>query len=150
NLRRDLEGAQPVETRDDKPLPVLRTLFIVERSNRLQTALRDGFKRLGFRVLLSGEPARAFERFRMQPYDALIIDAGTVGPDGREYFERILAEARVRKLPCVGVLFLKEDQGSWKDQIASAVNQAVMVQPVSIKQLYDKLQELSAAADGKS
>lgn len=140
------ESAAKVEgPAEKKPAPVLRTIFIVERSMRLQSSMRDGFKKLGYRVLLSADPDRAMDRFRMQPFDALVVDGGSTGSDGRACFERVLAEARKRNLPCTGVMFLKESQADWMKEIAPAANQAVLMRPVTIKQLHDKLQELRAS-----
>ena len=71
----------------------------MERDERLQDALREKFKGLGFRVLMSSEPTRALDRFRQQPFDALIVDAGTAGDDGRLVFQQILAETDAKSWP---------------------------------------------------
>ena len=55
--------------------------------------MRDKFKEMGFRVLIAADPQRALDRFRQQPYDALIVDARTTGEDGRVVFEHIMDEA---------------------------------------------------------
>jgi hypothetical protein len=119
-----------------------RTLFIVEKSTRLQDALRQGFKKLGFRVFMSTEPDRALDRFHQLPYDALLIDAATVGEEGRKIFEKILAEARGRTLPAVGILILANHQAGWAKEIPTFGNLAVVVRPITIRQLNKKLQEL--------
>ncbi|MFO0925689.1 MAG: hypothetical protein U0736_01460 [Gemmataceae bacterium] len=38
-------------------------------------------------MLLAVDPIRALDRFRQQPYEALIVDVGTVGDDGLLVFE---------------------------------------------------------------
>src|SRR5262249_47037266 len=72
NARRDVEG------RSANGSGSQRTLFLVERNETLQDKMRERFKELGYRVLLAGDPSRAADRFRQQPFDALILDARTV------------------------------------------------------------------------
>src|SRR5262249_9941902 len=97
-VRRDLEGRNAVSL----PGPGHRSIFVVESNERLQDALRDKFKALGYRVYLAADPIRALDRFRQQAYDALILDAGTTGEDGLLTFDRVMSEAERQRLPCVG------------------------------------------------
>lgn len=144
SLRREL-GGEANGARSQTAAPAPQTLFIVETSTRLLNALRDGFKKLGYRVLVSADPQRAVDRFRMQPFDALIVDAATTHEEGRAAFLQIMVEARKRRSSCVGVLVLKESQAAWKDEIPPAENQSILVRPVTIKQLHEKLLEMKKA-----
>jgi CheY-like chemotaxis protein len=145
SARQDLD-APPVELKPGLPLagPAARTVFVVERDERLQNAVRNKFKELGYRVLLAADPARAIERFRQQPYDALVLDAGTTGEEGRYVFERIVAEAERQALGFSGILILKGDQADWAEEIQPAPHVAVLIKP-TLKQVYQKLQELVPA-----
>src|SRR5205823_571965 len=136
DVRRDLEGKK------DKSTPTTRSLFIVEKDERLQDALREKFKELGFRVLMAADPTRAIDRFRQQPFDALIVDAGTTGKDGALVFDRIMTEATRQALSCAGILILSESQADWAEKVEAKGTVAVLVRPVTLKQLHRKVMEL--------
>jgi len=136
--RREVEGKAA-----GGPAAASRSVFIVERNERLQETLRDKFKALGFRVFLAGDPASALDRYRQQPFDALIVNAGTTGEDGRIVFQQVLTEAGRKQFPCAGILLLSKDQGDWAGRVQSG-NTAVLVEPVSFKQLKRTLQDLLA------
>jgi CheY-like chemotaxis protein/tRNA A-37 threonylcarbamoyl transferase component Bud32 len=125
------------------------SVFIVEKDQRLQDTLRQKFKEEGFRVLLAADPVRAVDRFRQQPYQALITDVGTVGEDGLFLFERVLREADRLKVPFTGIIILSQDQQDWATRVEKRPGVDVLVRPVTLKQLFRKLQELLAAANGK-
>jgi DNA-binding response OmpR family regulator len=116
----------------------------------VQDALRDKFKEMGFRVFMAGDPIRALDRFRQQPYDALVIDAGTTGEEGLVTFERVLLEANRQRVLCASILILSEDQADWAHRIAPAPSLAVLVRPVTLKQLKHKLEELLPHAEHDS
>jgi DNA-binding response OmpR family regulator len=122
-------------------------LFVVEGDARLQDVLRDKFKELGYRVLLSVDPVKALDRFRLQPFDALIVDAGTTGKDSTLFFERVLAEAERTERFCAGVLILSEDQADLAQQVPLRKGATVLVRPVGVKQLQRTLQQQFQNAD---
>jgi len=139
--RRDVEG-KPADALDggDKPR---RSLFVVESDERLQDAVRDKFKEMGYRVLIAADPQRALDRFRQQPYDALVVDAETAGEDGKLIFEHVVDEAERKQFKCAGVLILGEGQADWAGAIRLRPNMAVLVRPgVTIKVLKRTLEEL--------
>jgi tRNA A-37 threonylcarbamoyl transferase component Bud32/CheY-like chemotaxis protein len=136
-VRRELGG----KVAANGPAPS-RSLFIVERDERLQDALRDKFKALGYRVLLAAEPTRALDRFRQQAYDALVVDVGTAGEDGLFVFQQVVLDALHHQLPFAGIVILSEEQVEWVDKVDPQPSVAVLVRPVTIKQLHRKLQEL--------
>jgi len=140
-IRRDLQPSAKVQGKSN---PATTTIFIAERDESLQDLFREKFKEKGLRVLLAADPARAVDRFRQQPFDVLVVDAGTTGESGLFVFERILKDADSNNLPCSGVLILAEDQAHWREKISHRPNQIVLVQPVTFKQLYAKVQDLLA------
>jgi eukaryotic-like serine/threonine-protein kinase len=120
-----------------------RSLFVVESDERLQDAVRDKFKEMGYRVLISADPQRALDRFRQQPYEALIVDAETAGEDGRLVFEHVVDEAERKQFKCAGVLILGEEQAKWAERIRLRPHMKVLVRPgVTIKVLKRTLEEL--------
>jgi serine/threonine protein kinase len=136
--RRDL-GDKNVEK---STTPSARSVFVAESDERLKDAIRDKLKELGYRVYMAGDPVRALDRFRQQPYDALVVDAGTTGEDGLLTFDRVMSEADRLDLPCAGILVLNEDQKDWVKRIRQRARVTVMVRPVTLKALHKKLQDL--------
>jgi CheY-like chemotaxis protein len=122
-----------------------RSVFVAESDERLQEALRGKFRELGYRVFLSADPARALDRFRQQPYDALVVDVGTTGEDGLLIIEAIRAEAERKRVPFAAVVLLSEEQKDWAARVGDAPGSAVFVMPVSLKQVYRTLQDLMSS-----
>jgi serine/threonine protein kinase len=119
-----------------------RAIFIAESDERLQDTLRDKLKERGYRVFLAGDPLRALDRFRQQPYDALVVDGGTTGEDGLLVYERVLAEAKEKSIPFAAILILSEEQAHLAPTVHSGPKAVVMVRPVTLRQLEKKLKEL--------
>lgn len=138
DIRRELQAADRSQGKAGLP----STIFIAESDAHLQDLFREKFKAKGLRVLLAADPARALDRFRQQPFELLVVDAGTTGEAGLYVFDRILNDAHMGNLPCSGVLILAEDQVHWQDKISQRPNQIILVQPVKFKQLFAKVQEL--------
>jgi CheY-like chemotaxis protein len=138
--RRDLEGKN--EVGGNNHAGSVRSIFVAEADVKLQDQMREKLKEFGYRVLLAADPVRALDRFRTQPFDALILDAGTVGDDGLHVFERVMKEADRRELRCAGIVIFSEEQAPMTDRVASRPNVAVMVRPITIRQLQGKLKEL--------
>jgi len=81
------------------------------------------------------------DRFRQQPFDVLIVDAGTTGENGMLIFERIMNDADRQKEALQGILMLSEEQSKWVNKVVARPNVEVMVQPIKLKQLLRKIQE---------
>ena len=64
------------------------------------------------------------------------------GEEGLSYFQQIMSEAERQKLDFAGILLLAEDQKSWAAKVRAYPKLAVMVRPVTAKQLLQKLHEL--------
>jgi serine/threonine protein kinase len=122
-----------------------RSIFIVERNETAQDKLRDKFKELGYRVFMASDPVRAIERFRIMPYDAVVINAGNVGEDGLIAFNDIMDEAKAKGMQCAGVLILSNEQVEWQSRVGARPGAAVMVPPATLKKLCEKLDELMTA-----
>ena len=112
--------------------------------------MRVKFKEMGYRVFIAADPSRALDRFSMYPFDALVLDAGATGEEGRYTFERILKEAERQNLPCAGILILSEDQADWADEVPAGPNVALLVRPLSLKRLCHTLHELLPVAAPES
>lgn len=119
------------------------TLYAVEQNAKLQDAFREKFKAHGYRVLMSIDPGQALKRFQQQPYHALIVDAGTVGEDGVDAYNRVLREADTIGVDMGAVLILNEEQAHLAHRATKHKNGVALVRPVTMKQLIEKLYELS-------
>ncbi|MCS7046181.1 MAG: serine/threonine-protein kinase [Gemmataceae bacterium] len=135
DVKNELEGTGKGKTAAPK------SLFLIERDERLQNVLREKLKEQGFRVLLAADPQRALERYRQNPFDLLIVDAGTVGEDGILVFDRLLGEAARLGLTCAGILLLGQDQQDWRTRIQPHTRMKILQHPVKLKTLLQSLQE---------
>ena len=120
-----------------------KTLFVVEKNAKLQDVFRDKFKAHGYRVLISLDPHQALKRYQAAPYHGLIVDCGTVGHDGVDVYQKVLREAGTMGLDLGAILILNEDQAGWKLQAGEHANGAVLVRPVTMKQLLLKVYDLA-------
>jgi CheY-like chemotaxis protein/tRNA A-37 threonylcarbamoyl transferase component Bud32 len=142
-MRRDLDG----KSGKSDGRASSRSVFVAERDEHLQDVLRDGLKDAGYRVFLAGDPLRALDRFRQQPYDGLIVDARTTGEEGFRVFQHVIEEAARKRLPCAGIVFLGDEQASWMARLPKAAHVAVMMgHEVTLKKLTRKLKQLMEAA----
>jgi eukaryotic-like serine/threonine-protein kinase len=137
NARRDVDGKST-----SGPVQANKSVFVIETDERWQDAFRGKFKESGYRVLISADPGRAADRFRQQPYDALIVDIANVGEDGLAVFETVMLEAHRKSLPCAGIVILSQEQIELRATIRPRPTTAVLILPVSMKQLKRKLAEL--------
>jgi eukaryotic-like serine/threonine-protein kinase len=124
-----------------------RAVFVVEKNARLQDALRDRFKKMGYRVFLAGEPSIALNRFRLKPFDALVLDAGGGDEESVITFEKIMTEASRQNYLCGGILLLSEDQAPWQEIVQPRSNVAILVRPVTMKQVADQLERFVPLTD---
>jgi eukaryotic-like serine/threonine-protein kinase len=147
-VRRDLEGGGAAGSGSDNKAPY-RSIFIVERDQRLQDAMREHFKKLGFRVFVAADPARALDRFLLQPYDGLVVDAETTGEEGRYTFEQIVKEASRNQVDLGAILILAQEQASWAEQIPTSSRAVVLVKPLTLRQLHRRVEDLVPLPAGK-
>ncbi len=134
--RHELEGKGQKSTEP-------KAVFIAERDESLQNALREKLKEKGFRVFIAGDPQRALDRFRQQPFDVLVVDAGTTGEEGLLIFGRIMADAARQKLTLGGILLLNADQSEWAKKVEPRSKQTILVQPIKFKQLLNAIRSMS-------
>jgi serine/threonine protein kinase len=118
------------------------TIFVVENDERLQDAIRDKLKKRGYRVLIARDPARALERFHSQPFDGLLLDVGTTGPDGAKVFKEIMERARLRAVACPGIVILSENQDELGRDFQPGPSLAVLHRPLKMGQLMEKVDAL--------
>jgi serine/threonine protein kinase len=144
--RLDVARLSPADLARGRVATGPKTLFAVETREHLKDAFREKFKNRGYRVLVSSDPAQALKQYQQQPFHALIVDAGSVGKEGVDAFNRVLREADAAKLDLAAVLLLEKSQADWAANAASYAHAAVLVFPVTMRDLVDKIRAL---ADGQ-
>jgi serine/threonine protein kinase len=117
-------------------------VYLVESHQKIQGVIRDKLTELGYEVHLENDPDAAAEKYRQAPCQAMIVDAGPAGPEAVVCFEQAMAESRRRSLDSAGILILSENQAGWAVRVTTSRRVVVMVRPVTLKQLTDKLCEL--------
>jgi serine/threonine protein kinase len=125
-----------------------QSVFVVEGHPKLQDHIRDKFSQAGFRVLIAQDPQRAIYRYEEQPYHALIVDAGTAGEAGVQAFKKIIKSSDDLDLSIAAILVLEPDQADWAARVHEHPGVAVMVRPLGLKQLHEKLRELLEELQG--
>ena len=140
--RADLGGNSKMEAKP-RVASGPKTLFVVENNEKLKDAFREKFKQHGYRVLITIDPMMAVSRFQQSPYHALVIDARTIGEDAVVAFNKVLREAESAKMDVGAILLVGEDQQRIARQAREHPNAAVMVFPVTMKQLIEKVYELT-------
>ncbi|HKI35044.1 MAG TPA: protein kinase [Gemmataceae bacterium] len=146
SVRRELEGRASGQAQSGP-----RGVFVVESDPRLQDHIRDKLKELGYRVFIAGDPARAYDRFRQQPYDGLVVDARTTGEEGLLYFDRISTEADRQGISCGAILILSHEQADWAVRVKQRPSVLILTDPpqhsVTMRQLIKGVQTLVPLAD---
>lgn len=121
------EGTRP----DGQP----RRLMVVESNVKRQDVLRELFKRNGYRVLVTGDPERALDRFRGDPAVAEVVVFCTyeLGMPALEVFNTFGEDASTRDVPCV--LLLEEAQQAWKAMAATSDHRVCVGMPIKLRHL---------------
>ena len=123
-----------------------RRLMIVESDMKMQNLFRKLFKECGYRVLVTSDPERLFERLydAGSQIDALLVCTGELGRSAIEAFNRLAREGATTHLPAV--LLLGDQQESWGDQAETDAHRRVVTMPVKSKQLRHAMLTAIAAA----
>jgi eukaryotic-like serine/threonine-protein kinase len=129
--------------------PGPKTLYLIESNAKLKDAIRDKFKARGYRVLASSDPTQAVKQYQQRPYHALIVDAGTIGKEGVEVFNRVLKSSDASKQDLAAVLLLAEKQADWQADAIRHQRGAVLFLPLNMKDLIHKIRELVPATEVK-
>ena len=118
------------------------TVFVLESDQRLQDALRDKLKQLGYRVLISGDPGRAVDRFTQQPYPVLIVDVTTTQHEGVRALDQVLHKSLKMGYECRGILLASPSELEMSSTIGWGSKITVLKRPLNLGQLIHKLREI--------
>jgi serine/threonine-protein kinase len=139
----EADDAQLLEGHDDQGQQ--RKLMIVESDQKMQDVFRERFKKQGYRVLVTVDPDRLFQRLYddAKAADVLLISAGRIGRPALEAFNRLKQEGRLKHLPAV--LLLGDEQGSWMKEAAGDARRNVVKMPLKSRQLRECVLRVLAA-----
>ena len=124
--------------------PRQHTVMVVEPAALTQEPMRNGLKKVGYRVLLTGDPDWALTRVLDDGVvpDCLVIDAELSGEPAFEAFLRLATEEASQAIPAL--LLLGENQRSWVEKVPAADHRRVMFMPLTMKQVRDAVKQLLA------
>jgi CheY-like chemotaxis protein len=124
-------------------------VFVVESDAKLQDVMRDKLKKLGYRVLISGDPNRAFDRYQQSPFNVLLLDIGTVDAgEGIGALHKVLRKAKSVSHDCHAIVIFSEDQDELETRIEDDVRDSttVLKRPVKMNELTSRLREVAPVA----
>jgi serine/threonine-protein kinase len=112
-----------------------RSVMIVEPNVKLQDIFRNGLKKAGYRVLLTSDPNRAFERVtrELNVADCIVFNARELGESALDVFNRLTTDEATQALPAI--LLLEENQRGWKERANTADHRIVLSLPLTLKDL---------------
>ena len=112
-----------------------RKLMVVESDQKMQDVFRELFKKQGYRVLVTNDPERLFQRLYDDPHaaDVLLISAGQIGQSALEAFNKLGQDKRTSQL--AAVLLLGEQQAAWMKEAAGGPRRLVAKMPLKSREL---------------
>jgi tRNA A-37 threonylcarbamoyl transferase component Bud32/CheY-like chemotaxis protein len=119
-----------------------KNVLCVESQEVVQDAFKKTLSRMGYRVLLVGDPERAVERCREQPPDALIFDADGYGPEAVDTFVAIHEQAHEEGHDLAALVLLGPRQLSLKEKLPAGNRLVVLAKPIKMKQVQDAITQL--------
>ncbi|MDW8223636.1 MAG: serine/threonine-protein kinase [Gemmatales bacterium] len=135
HVRSQLSKGNSQDTTVSAVIPSGITVFVVERHENLQELIREKFKKLGYRVLLSTMPERMLERFAQQPFQGAVVDVGSVGEEGVQALKQVVEQAQARNLPLTAIAIVSENQDALADQLAELPQIEILRRPLNLGQL---------------
>jgi serine/threonine-protein kinase len=125
-----------------------RKLMIVESDVKMQDLFRKLFKKYGYRVLVTNDPQRLFERFYadQQTAQILLISSGHLGRGALDAFNRLSTEPSMKELPAV--LLLGDQHGDWEPDVEDDEHHVVVRMPIKSRILREAI--LQAAGNRQS
>jgi len=134
-------GSQTVKKEPPKPK---HSVMVVESNTKLQDIFREGFKRVGYRVLVISDPDRALTRFRQDSNaaDSLLINAQQIGRRAVEVFNALGENGSTDFIPVI--LLLDEKQAAWAKEAVTDAHRIILKMPITMKKLRLALAKLLA------
>jgi eukaryotic-like serine/threonine-protein kinase len=139
------EPAPPVPSNTQEQEGQGRTLMLVESQAEMQNMLREQLKRLGYRVLITNNPARALQRFEddFKVADCAIFSTQEIGADALAAFNRLGELETTAHIPAI--LLIDPRLKSAVKSAKTADHRVLLAMPLRLKDLVQKLRDLLPA-----
>jgi len=136
------------ETAPEEPKEPQHAVMVVESNVRMQDIFREGLKKAGYRVLLTSDPDRAFERLSLEfgSADCVVLNAQELGEAALQAFNRLGEDAATQGLPAL--LLLEESQRHWKRNAHTARHRVTVPLPITMRELRVAVEKLIPLAEG--
>lgn len=110
-------------------------LMVVESDTKMQDLFRELFKKRGYRVLLTSDPERLFQRFyeNNDTADVVLLSSGHIGASALDAFNRMGQEGATKRVPAV--LLLGDQQTDWLKKAQLDRHRGVLQMPVKSRDL---------------
>ena len=144
----DTRHAGRAARQDTPKAPSRHTVLVIEPDARMQSILRNGLNKAGYRVLLAGNADRAVDRLieDTKIADVVLFNAQHIGKDTVRAFNRLGLDKEGQGVS--SILLLDESQNSWSKDANTTANRVIMVMPLKMKDLRDNLIKLVSSTDG--
>ncbi len=132
----------------EEPAPSQHAVMVVEPNVRMQDLFRNGLKKAGFRVLLTSDPERAFERVALEQGAAhcIVLNAQELGEAALTTFNRLGDDLHTQGIPAL--LLVENAQRDLKKRANTAKHRVVVSLPITMGQLRNALNRLIPLAEG--
>ena len=119
-----------------KAMTVEQSIMLVENDQKMQEIFRSSLKKIGFRVLITGEPQRARDLLRdnHKMADCILINSASLGEDGLKLFNQ-LQEMGSGSDAVPVVLLLGKSQTAWNARAITDERRITVQMPVTMKTL---------------
>lgn len=119
-------------------------VMVVEANVKMQDVFRQELKRAGYRVLVTGDPRRAVERFQdeKKPAEIVLFSTGQIGEPALEAFRQFATDEQTRSLPAI--LLLAAEHRGWAEQVQELVtpHRVVLQMPIKLSQLLEVMSKM--------
>ena len=123
-----------------------KTLLLIESNVKVQNSLRDRLKKIGYRVLITGNPERGLSRFNDldpaddSPADCVIFGCAGLGREAVSWFERFIKGEYTSQVPAILVVTDKVEKLAKQEWLNDHRVQLSM--PVKFKHVQKALRSL--------
>jgi serine/threonine protein kinase len=128
-----LEEQAKLEGQDDAGEP--RKLMIVESDHKMQDLFRELFKKQGYRVLVTTDPERLFQRIYddVKAFNVIMLSSGQLGREALDAFNKLGGDMRTKLIPTV--LLLGEGHGVLEGEAQTSPTRIVVKMPLTGREL---------------
>jgi len=125
--------------------------MLVESNQAIQNALREKLKRVGYRVLVISDPARALLRFEDDESvaDCVVFGTGEMGVVGLNAFNLFATGDITKDVPAI-LLVDKRQEAQVKKEAKLAEHRVIVSMPLKFKDIRLAIRDVLATAPAES